>query len=222
MSKVAMSATRRSPTCRAVASSPPTRGSSNPSSSRRCCLRHVAQTQAGRRSQRRLDRRAETLHDVAVVAQIDVVVRLLLAARPHPPRRRGPARRTPPFPGLRGSGCRPASHRASRPTPGAPCGRCPRPRPRRPETARASARRRDAGRLLVQRQLRLPLRLTGDGRLLVHRVGDRRVRGASPVHVEVAVEDGDAELGGMLGGDAASGYPAAVRPARQRPWVRAR
>ena len=60
-------------------------------------------------------------------------------------------------------------------------------------------------------------RLTGDGRLLVHRVGDRRVRGASPVHVEVAVEDGDVQLGGCSLGRAATGVAAARRPARPRP-----
>ena len=76
---VAISVTRRSSSRPAFASSPPTRGSSNPSSSSRWPRATSRSRRPAAGPERRLDDSAETPHDVLAAAQVDVVVRQLVA-----------------------------------------------------------------------------------------------------------------------------------------------
>ena len=149
--------TRRSPhLSRPVASSPPTSGSSNPSSSSRC-RRDTSRnrTPSTSRPERRLDRRAEPGTDVVRVAQIDV-------ARLSRPRRcrihLGDEVRRPsnvdPSRGRRGRGCRLESTPGIVATRGATRGPAWSWLNRRREHARPAHRRRAPRRLLVQRQRR--------------------------------------------------------------------
>ena len=100
--------------------------------------------------------------------------------------------------------CRPGHRRACRPdrsgTAPSPCSATERRSPRR---------RAPTGDVLVGRQL--PLRLAADGRLVVQRAGDARVRGPAPADVERAVEDRRLEL------RRASGVDLPPRRRRARP-----